>query len=112
MVEYRPFEVAGGYPAGLVASFDRVRVTDRNIPSGDVAIETGIGVTSADGRNLGKVVEVLTADGAVTGFVVEKGVFLKAERAIPNGWVRSLGESAVRLGVTAETVDGLPIYTG
>jgi uncharacterized protein YrrD len=112
MLPYRPFEHIPPYPAHFVAKFDRTRVTDRNIPDGTIAIETGIDVVSADDRRLGRVAEILTADDSMTGFVIEKGVFLKAERAVPIGWVRSLGESAIRLGVAAETVERLPIYTG
>jgi uncharacterized protein YrrD len=110
VVPYSPLEPAGAFPLFLPPSPPTERVKVHNIPDHDVAIEMGAEVTSADGHHLGKVGKVLTAHETVTGFVVDRGMLPREERAIPASWIRSFEEGEVHLGVDAGTVERLPAY--
>ncbi len=110
MVPYSPLEPAGAFPLYVPPGPPTERVKEHNIPDHDVAIEMGTEVTSVDGHHLGKVGKVLTAHDTVTGFVIDRGLLPKEERAIPASWIRSFEEGEVHLGVDAGTVERLPAY--
>ncbi len=83
----------------------------RNVPEGNVSLEVGAPVTSADGEHLGKVDEVLTAgDSGTTHLVVEEGVLFKHRKLVPASWVASVTDDGVRLAVNADVVEGTPDY--
>lgn len=110
VVPYAPYEPVAAFPLLLPQPPPTERVKERNIPDHDVAIAMGTEVTSVDGHHLGKVGKVLTAHDTVTGFVIDRGLLPKEERAIPASWIRSFEEGELHLGVDAGTVERLPAY--
>ncbi len=110
VVPYAPLEPGPAYPLFLTQPPSTKRVRERNIPEHDAAIEMGTEVTSVDGQHLGKVGKVLTVDDTVTGFVIDRGLLPKEERAIPSSWIRSFEDGELHLGVDAGTVERLPAY--
>lgn len=88
--------------------------TEQNIPEGEVALEEGAKVISADGKRVGKVEEVLTdpqADRAIH-FVVSGGLLLKERKLIPATWVDRVHENEVHLAVGSTMFEVLREYQG
>jgi sporulation protein YlmC with PRC-barrel domain len=75
---------------------------ESNIPETDVMISEGTDVYGADGDKVGSVGEVLTSnDGAVSGFVVSKGLIFKKDVRVPIDWVETANGDEIRLNVTS-----------
>jgi sporulation protein YlmC with PRC-barrel domain len=89
----------------------KVRVHDRRIPPGELAIRRGARVHCTDGR-IGKVDEFLLdpADGKITHLVLRKG-HLWGERdvTVPLSQIRNIEEEAVYLKLDKRSVEALPI---
>jgi uncharacterized protein YrrD len=88
--------------------------TELNIPEGEVALEEGAKVISADGEQVGNVEKVLTdaqADRA-TNFVVSEGLLLKERKLIPVAWVDRVYEDEVHLAVGSTMFEVLREYRG
>ena len=65
-------------------------------------ISEGTDVYGVDGDKLGSVGEVLvSADGAIDGFVVSKGLIFKKDVRVPIDWVESANGDEIRLNVTS-----------
>ena len=88
--------------------------TEQNIPEGEVALEEGAKVISADGERVGDIEKVLTdpqADRA-THFVVSEGLLLKERKLIPAAWVDRVYEDEVHLSVGSTMFEVLREYQG
>lgn len=83
-----------------------------NIPEGTVAVKEGAQVISAEGKSIGKVVQVLTGRFGkhATHFLVTNGLMIKEKRLIPVSWVKDVGEDEIHLAVSSSQVDELPEY--
>ncbi len=103
-----------GYPYGALAPGSMhgigrmprtISRTTRNIPSGNVAVETGAEVRTADGTKVGVVAGVIVdEDGRLTSFTVDGGWF-KQDRVIPAHFVDRFDESEIRLALFDATLD-------
>jgi hypothetical protein len=85
-------------------------VIERNISDRLIALEAGAEVTSHDGKVVGSLERVLTADDFATHVVVETPGPETTLKAIPAGWIAELFESGVSLSVEGWIVDELPDY--
>jgi len=81
-----------------------------NIPPNTVALKEGSAVTTADGKHIGKLEQVLTGpeSGQVTHVRVSRGVLHKESRLVEAEWIDRIEEKAVTLSVDAAAVDSLP----
>jgi len=81
-----------------------------NIPPNTVALKEGSPVTTADGKHVGNLEQVLTGpeSGQVTHFRVSRGVLHKESRLVEAEWIDRIEEKAVTLSVDAAAVDSLP----
>ena len=82
--------------------------TRSNVRDVDVVIDKGTEVVGSDGEKVGKVRDVIYGDdGALIGFIVEKGWLFKKDMRVPIDLVAETGESEIRLnvpGAEAETL--------
>jgi uncharacterized protein YrrD len=87
-----------------------VKATERNIPSGYVALEEGAKVFSSDGDYVGDIEEIiLEPDGErAVQVLISKGIFFKERKLIPTIWFRSVMEEEVHLAVSTDTLQRLP----
>jgi uncharacterized protein YrrD len=87
-------------------------VRNRDIPDRAVAVETGARVVTSDGEAVGRLAQVLMTDGGVaTHLVVDVGSFLFEEhKGVPIGWIESIDDDVVRLGVPASMIEAIPDY--
>ena len=104
-----PFDRYGlyGLPFPAVPS-----VTDeekeRNIPDDSVPLKTGAPVMVGD-EKIGVFAEVLSQEtGSTTHLVAVLGTLDPKRKAIPMGWVRSVAEESIHLGVPMGMVRQLP----
>ena len=83
-----------------------VEVT-RNIPDGTVALKASAKVVAADGRNVGRLEQILTDSKTdrITDLVIAQGFLGRTHRRIPMRWVQQVGESVVDLEVGSATVE-------
>jgi uncharacterized protein YrrD len=81
--------------------------TRSNLRDVDVVIDKGTEVVGSDGEKVGKVRDVVYGDdGALVGFIVEKGWLFKKDMRVPIDLVSETDESEIRLnvpGAEAET---------
>lgn len=91
-----------------------VRVTDRNIPDGNVPLEEGAEVLSSEGTHVGDVERVFVDEDEqrVTHLLVSKGLVSKSRKLVPSMWVDIVTEERVRLSVSGDFVDRLPSFSG
>jgi uncharacterized protein YrrD len=114
-----PSSIAGAAPGYLWAppggpdAPSRIQ-TERNIPQGTVAVQTGAKVISADDKHVGDVEEVLTDPEAdrITGLIISQGLFLKDKKRVPAEWIHLITEEAVHLAVVSRTLERLRVYDG
>ena len=87
--------------------------TEENIPDGEVAVREGAKVISADEKHVGNVERVIVDEDSdyVTHIVISKGLLLRERKLIPVGWLSTVGEDEVHLGVDHRFVDELTGYT-
>jgi uncharacterized protein YrrD len=84
-------------PASPVAPIVETRSNVRDI---DVVIDKGTDVVGSDGEKIGTVHDVVYGDdGALIGFVVQKGWLFKKDMRVPVDLVAETGESEIRLNV-------------
>jgi len=81
-----------------------------NIPPNTVALKEGSPVTTADGKHVGNLEQVLTGpeSGQVTHLRVTRGTLRKESRLVAAEWIDRIEEKAVTLSVDAAAVDQLP----
>jgi sporulation protein YlmC with PRC-barrel domain len=87
-------------------------VRNRDIPDRAVAVETGAKVVTSDGEAVGALAQVLMTDGGVaTHLVVDVGSFMFEEyKGVPMGWIESIDDDVVRLGVPKSMIEAIPEY--
>lgn len=87
-------------------------VRNRDIPDRAVAVETGAKVVANDGEKVGKFEQVLMTDGGVaTHLVVDVGSLLvEQHKGVPIGWIESIDEDEIRLGVPTSMIEAIPDY--
>jgi uncharacterized protein YrrD len=104
----------GGGPDSVMlpSEGNLIRETSTNTPEGSVAVEVGSPVLAADGAHVGRVDEMITDPGSdrMSHLVVERGLIDRQRRAVPASWVEVLTEREVRLAVSADAVDKLPLF--
>lgn len=85
---------------------------DREIPERAVAVETGASVVTSDGLMAGSLDRVLTTDdGIATHLVIDVGSAMVTEhKGVPVGWIESIDDDGVRLGVPSSMIDAIPYY--
>jgi sporulation protein YlmC with PRC-barrel domain len=114
-VEFRP---PGLYPAPMNAAptlatspvaSTYVMATEQNIPEGTVALKEGARVTTADGKNVGTLEQVLTDPGQdrAAYLIIAQGLLMKERRRIPSTWVSQITEDEIFLSVGAHTIEEL-----
>jgi uncharacterized protein YrrD len=86
--------------------------SEPNLPEGSLLLNQGARVTSADGKHVGDIDEVITEpdSGKATHFVVAAGLFFKERKLIPTGWIQKARTDEVLLSVRASVLEGLPDY--
>ncbi len=84
--------------------------THLNIPDGTVAVKEGAAVITSDGKQTGRIDEVLTQpDGpGLTYIQIATGLLEREKKLIPVRWIDSLNEDEVHLLIGAHTIDKLP----
>lgn len=85
---------------------------ERHIPSDTVPLKEGAAVKGSDGHTVGKLEEVLTAAGGdqATHIVVGVGLLQTTRKVIPIDWIKNIDEDEVRLAVSSEIVEKLPVF--
>lgn len=104
---------ATGYMDTPTAPMTSVPATQEkviNIPPNTVALKEGSPVTTADGKHVGKVEQVLTGPetGQVTHLRVSRGVLHKESRLVEAEWIDRIEEKEVTLSVDSAAVESLP----
>jgi uncharacterized protein YrrD len=86
--------------------------TDRNIPTGTVALKEGAAVRSRDDHAVGRLDQVLTAPGTdlATHLVIVEGMLKKTHKVVPVVWIDTIADDLVRLAVRAIVLERLPEY--
>ena len=84
--------------------------THLNIPDGTVAVKEGAKVITRDGKQTGRIDEVLTeTDGpGVAYMLIATGLLQREKKLIPVRWIDSLNEDEVHLMIGAHTIEKLP----
>ena len=97
-----------GYPEPPYASR-----TDLNISDNTVPLEEGAKVVSSDGEHVGDVERVYAEEDEqrVTHLLVTQGLISKARKLIPTMWVERVLTDKVRLSISSEFFETLPVYT-
>ena len=88
-----------------------VRTRKQNIPSGEIALQEGARVISADYHCVGHIESVLvnSQTGLVDHVIVARNLLLRrARKLIPESWIKSVYEDVIYLTVPAEQVKDLP----
>lgn len=97
-----------GYPNWVGPTY--VERTETNVPEDAVALQTGVSVTTRDGKNVGAVDEVIARgqDHRATHLVVSHGVVFKKRKAVPVQWIDDVSDGGITLGVHSDLVTRLP----
>ena len=105
---YPPYGFA---PIGDAAFGPQIIETEENIPAGNVPLEEGAEVVSADGKHVGKVEKILTFPGGdrISHFVMREDVE-NVYKLIPIYWVSDLEEDEIQLNVKETFLRKLPDY--
>jgi uncharacterized protein YrrD len=82
----------------------------RNVPAGNVVVDTGSAVMSRDGQHVGDVQRVITDSrtNEVTHFVISQGLLLRDEKTVPMAWVAEVGDNEIHLAVNASLLEQVP----
>ena len=101
-----------GLPSPLTPSATEKKVRNREIPDRAVALEAGAKVVTSDGETAGRLEQVLMTDGGVaTHLVVDVGSLLMSQhKGVPIGWIESIDDDVVRLGVPPTMLEAIPDY--
>jgi uncharacterized protein YrrD len=75
-----------------------------NLPDDALLVGTGTDVISSDGRKLGRVKDVIYADGIFTDLVIHSGTIHHHEFSVSAEEIESVTPAHVRLRITAEEV--------
>ena len=96
-----------GTPVAPASNEQIVTRLEQNIPEGTVAMRMGAKVTSADDKHIGNVERVLAEPfmAQITHLYVSSGLLVKSASLIPIDWVLRIGEDAVHLRVSKESVE-------
>jgi sporulation protein YlmC with PRC-barrel domain len=89
-----------------------IEETERNIPTGEVALKEGADILDLDGKKVGEVDELLTnpESDQITDVIVSRGTILKEEKRIPITWVSHMDEKAIHLAVGPKILENLPTW--
>jgi uncharacterized protein YrrD len=100
-------------PALAVEGPRYVRQSERNVPEGDVVLEEGVKVFSADGERVGDVAEVFVDEESdrITHLLISRGLLFKEERLVPVSWIDKVWEGEVYLAVESSLLGELHPYT-
>jgi sporulation protein YlmC with PRC-barrel domain len=106
---------ASGYldtPNAPMTSAPTLKEKVINIPPNTVALKEGAQVNTADGKNVGKLEQVLTSpeSGQVTHLRISHGVLRKESKLIDAAWIGTIEEKTVTLNTDSATVEKLPDY--
>lgn len=96
-----------GFPAYPSVPMGSEATVEENIPDGEVVMNEGEPVRSADGTEIGSVAEVsVNADGSLSHIDVDPG-FFRSKRTIPSHWIDSVDAESVELAVGDDTLKEL-----
>src|ERR1041385_2970667 len=75
-------------------------------------VEIGVRVQSSDGKDLGAIRNLIVdvESREVRSVVVEKGFLFKEDREVPLGQLTERSNGFIRLNMTSEEADNLPVY--
>lgn len=102
-----------GYPAyGLGRYGLPRRVAQQNVPTGTLPLEQGIGVLSTDREQVGLVKRLLVDElsDEITHFLLSRDLSYREHKLIPVRWVQSVDENFIRLHVSSQLLERLPLY--
>jgi uncharacterized protein YrrD len=101
-----------GHPGLFYTIPPYVVQTERNIPSGTVALKEGAKVISADNEHVGDVEMVLTdpQENRATHLVISKGLLSKERKLIPTPWVSIVMSDEIHLAVSSDVIERLRDY--
>lgn len=100
-----PIPSMTGFPAYPAAPIGDAAVAKRNVPEGEVVVNEGAPVRSADGTEIGSVSEIaIDENGALSYIEVDPGFFQRGKK-IPSHWIDSLETGSVVLAVGDETLE-------
>jgi uncharacterized protein YrrD len=100
----------GGYPGYPKPPY--AGRTELNIPDNTVPLEEGAKVVSSDGEHVGDVERVYAEEDEkrVTHLLIRQGIIAKARKLIPTMWVEQVLTDKVRLSISSEFFETLPVY--
>lgn len=99
-----PIPSMTGFPAYPSVPLASEAIAERNVPEGEVLVNEGAPVRSADGTEIGSITEVaIDDDGSLSYIEVDPG-FFRSAKTIPSHWIDSLETGSVVLAVGDETL--------
>lgn len=100
-----PIPSMTGFPAYPSVPIGGEAIAERHVPEGEVVVNEGSPVRSADGTEVGTISEIaIDDDGSLSYIEVDPG-FFRSEKAIPSHWIDSLETGSVVLAVGDETLE-------
>jgi len=106
------FPMGAGFPGAYAAIPAADIETERNIPTGTVALKEGASVMDKNGDAVGSVERIVVDANTkkATHFVLASGRLIRERKLIPIHWVTTLAEDKLQLEVGSRFLDRLPVY--